>query len=354
MKKKRSKRSDKFGLPPGSPVHVGEVPCRPVNIQVMDYDANTCTEWHGRAEAAADMPSRKAAVRWIHLDGAHNAELVQRLGRQQGLRDLTIEDLLNSEQRPKMDECSDSIFLVLKYPVLAADGVRVELELLNLILGPNTVFSLAIGEHAPLTPLRDRIREGRGRVRQRGADYLAYCLLDLVVDSFFHLVERLEDEIDQLQETVLQGKSSGFAVRMQQLRVAVQQLLRVARPMHDLLAALHRKDSPLMQPATQPYLADVLDHLSSIVDSGEHFRATLDAMMEIHLATMSNNMNQVIKLLTTFTAVFMPLSFLAGVYGMNFRHMPGLENPVGVYIILAVMLLLGLGMLFFFRRHKWL
>jgi magnesium transporter len=354
MKKKRSKRSDKFGLPPGSPVHVGEVPCRPVGIQVMDYDANTCTEWQGRAGTDVDIPQRQAGVRWIHLDGAHNAELVQRLGRQQGLRDLTIEDLLNSEQRPKMDECADSIFLVLKFPVLAAEGIRIELEMLNLVLGPSSVFSLAIGEHALLMPLRDRIREGRGRVRQRGADYLAYCLLDLTVDSFFQVVERLEDEIDLLQESVLQGKSSGFAGRMQQLRVAVQQLLRVARPMHDLLAALHRKDSPLIQPATQPYLADVLDHLGSIVDSAEHFRATLDAMMEIHLATMSNNVNQVVKLLTTFAAIFMPLSFIAGVYGMNFRYMPGLENPDGVFILLGLMLLVALSMVLFFRWRKWL
>ncbi len=350
-----SKRSDKSGLPPGSLVHVGEPKGEEPKITAMIYDASRLLEEEletvGEAFPLSDAPT----VTWINVDGIHQVEIVEELGQRLGLHPLVLEDILNPEQRPKMEDLGGYLYLVMK--MLDWDNERNEMtvEQVSVLVGANYVVSL---QEQPggdvLDPIRDRIREARGSIRQEGADYLAYAMLDGVVDSYFGVLEGLGEKVEALEEELVAHPTPDTLQELHELKTAMIFMRKSVWPLREVVAALERGRSPLIKGSTQPFLRDVYDHVIQVMDSVETLRDMLSGMLDIYLSSISNRMNEVMKVLTVFASIFIPLTFLAGVYGMNFAYMPELSWRWAYPALWVLMLAVGLAMLSYFRRKRWL
>lgn len=353
MKKSFGKISDKAGLPPGSLVHVGQYSEDPIRFYWMDYDETGFKEREGNAiTEKAQQPGEKN-VHWLHLNGVHQPELIRQIGEQHEIHSLTLEDILNTEHRPKLDETDDGFFLIAKMPTLAEEGT-ISFESVNILLGDFGVATFVTGDQDPFIPIRSRIRNGTGKIRKRDHDYLVYTLLDSVVDCYLVVIEQLQDKILEFEEEVLYNAQPESLLQLQTLQRTILQLRQVVQPMRDMVAKLCRIDDQLINESTRKYFEDVLDHMNAVSANTDHFRELLTSILELHVSMMNTKMNQVVQLLTVFAAIFMPLTFLAGIYGMNFRYMPGLENQYGYFILLLLMVGLAISMIFFFRKRKWL
>ena len=353
MKQSLEKISDKAWLPPGSLVHVGQVRSERIHAFTMDYDESGCDEWDGVIEEERQLPDLERRIRWIHLDGVHQPESVRLIGEIHGIHALTLEDILNTEHRPKLDETDEGFFLIAKKPLLNQDG-SISFETISIVLGDFGVVSFTSSDEDPFSPVRSRIRNGTGRIRKRGRDYLVYALVDTIIDSYYLVMDQLQDEILQLEEEALRNPRSESLLRLQHLQRYILQLRQVVRPMQDMVAALCRIEDPFIVESTRKYFEDVLDHIVAISANTDHFREMVTAIFEMHVSMMNTRMNQVVQLLTVFAAIFMPLTFMAGIYGMNFKYMPELDHRYGYFITLLLMVIVAITMVLFFRRKKWL
>lgn len=350
----RKKRAKKSGLPPGSLVPVGE-PVGPASVARIDYDAAGLRE-----ERLLDLPGpfetrEPATVTWINVDNAHQPEVIRRLGELFGLHPLVQEDILNHDQRPKAEEHGECLFVVLK--VLDFNDERQELtgEQLSLVLGPGYLLSFQEAHGSDvLEPVRERLRTNRGRLRGAGPDHLAYALLDAVVDHYFVALEKLEDRVEALEDGLLSAPAAGVLPTILQLKRQTFFVRHAVWPLREVIAQLQRGDSGLVTEETRIYLRDVYDHVVQVMDVAEDLRETVAGMLDLYLSTLNVRLNEIIKVLTLFTAIFIPLTFVVGVYGMNFRHMPELLWPWAYPALWAVMLGLGAGMVWYFRRRRWL
>ncbi len=354
MAKLTKKRSAKAGLPPGSLVHIGEKTTEKVKVSLIDYDAaryeERAVEDIGECFAFKDKPS----VTWINIDGLHQIEALERLGEGYGFHQLVLEDILNTDHRPKMEDHGEYIYLVLK--MLSFDEGREEItsEQVSLLVGPNYVISFREKETKLFDPVRERIKNGKGRIRRMGADYLAYALVDCVVDQYFVLLERLGEEIEVLEDRIISSPASGTLQTLHNLKKEMLLLRRSVWPLREAISSLERGDSSLIGDSIRLYLRDVYDHVIQVIDTIETFREMLSGMLDIYLSSVSNKTNEVMKVLTIITTIFMPLTFLAGVYGMNFKYMPELERQWAYPMILLVMLASAILMVIYFKRKKWI
>lgn len=353
MKENLEKVSDKAGLPPGSLVHVGQVKDGPIHVFTMDYDESGCEEWESVAGMEKNLPVQGKKVRWVHLDGVYQPEAVRLIGEMHGIHALTLEDILNTEHRPKFDETDAGLFLVTKKPVLNGEGF-ISFESISILLGDFGVLSFASTDEDPFLPIRTRIRNGMGKVRKRGRDYLFYALLDAVIDSYFIVIDQLQEEILRFEEEALHNARSESLLRLQNLQRNLLHLRQVVRPMRDMVAALCRIDDPLVDDSTKKYFEDVLDHIVAISANTDHLTEKLSSLFDLYVSMMNNRMNQVVQLLTVFAAIFMPLTFMAGIYGMNFKYMPELDHRYGYFITLFLMIVVAVSLMIFFRWKKWL
>ena len=264
-----------------------------------------------------------------------------------------LEDVLTTDQRPKLEDYGDYLFLVLRMLDLGADG-ELMIEQVGLVLGPGWVLSFQERSGDVFDPLRERLRNGRSRIRQQGADFLAYSLLDAVVDRYFGILERFGEQIDALEDSLLGCPTAEDLARYHRLRRELIFLRKAVWPLREMLATLQRRESPLISVEAVLYLRDVHDHAVQIVDTVETFRDMLNAALDVHLSSSSYRLNDVMKMLAVIATIFMPLTFMAGVYGMNFKHMPELGWPWAYPGILVLMALVALGMLRLFRQKGWL
>jgi magnesium transporter len=348
------KTSHKAGRPPGTLVHVGEPRTAPIRIRLLEYTAETLVEREldGVADALACRDS--APISWIDLDGVHRFELLEQLGAGFGLHPLVLEDIVNTDHRPKVEDFDDYLFLVLKMPHYEAAGATVRLEQVSLVLGPSFVLSFQEQPGDVFEGIRQRLRSARGRIRKMGADYLAYALLDAVVDSYFAILEHLGDEIEHLEEQLIAQATPATLTAIHHFKREMILLRKAVWPLRELIAGLQRAESPLIRPATEVFLRDVYDHTVQIIDTVETLRDILSGLLDLYLSSISNRMNEVMKVLTIIATVFIPLTFLAGIYGMNFEHMPELRWRWSYPLLWLVMLALAGGMFCFFRRKRWL
>lgn len=353
MTKSLEKISDKAWLPPGSLVHVGQVREHPTRAFIMDYDESGYEEWEGVVAVEKKLPTLEKEVRWIHLDGVHQPEVIKQIGETYSIHNLTLEDILNTEHRPKIDETDDGFFLIAKRPTLREEGTIIFTSV-NIIFGDFGVISLADVDEDPFSHVRSRIRNASGKIRKRGGDYLVYTLLDTVIDSYLIVIDQLHDQILQLEEEALHNTRPESLVRLQSLQRIVLQLRQMVQPMRDMVAKLCRIDDQLIDDSTKKYFQDVLDHITAVSANTDHFRELLTSILELHVSMMNNRMNQIVKLLTVFAAIFMPLTFIVGIYGMNFKYMPELDYRYGYFFSLLFMAVLSILMVLFFRRKKWL
>ena len=352
MPKLVKRRSVKTGLPPGTLVHIGERKTEKTRITIMDYDETQFEEKQAKTIEECFPFKDKPTVTWINIDGIHQVEIIEKLGSHFGLHPLLLEDILNTEQRPKMEDFGDYIFVVLK--MLYYDEAEIEAEQVSLVLGSNFVISLQEREGDVFDPIRERIRKNKGRIRKAGADYLAYALLDAIVDNCFLILEKIGERIEDTEQQLATNPTPETLQLMRKLKKRMIILRKSIWPLREVVSGLERCESVLIHESTGAYLRDVYDHTIQVIDTVESFRDMVSGMLDIYLSSISNKMNEVMKVLTIFAAIFIPLTFVAGIYGMNFQFMPELGWQWGYPMILIVMASIAAGMLVYFRRKKWL
>ena len=347
------RRSAKTGLPPGALVHIGEKHAEKAKLTFCQYDGSHFEEKELPAIEGLKPPPDRKDVTWLHIDGLHDVFLLERMGIVFGLHPLTIEDILNTDQRPKLEEHSDYLFIVLKH-FHKVEGNHPAPEQVSIILGPNYLISLQEKEGKLLGPIRERLRNEQGRLRNSGADALAHALLDGIVDSYFTVLDHLGEEIEALEETLLDSPSRETLRSIQLLKREMILLRRSVWPLREVVGSLSRSDSALVGKPSVLYFRDIYDHTIQVIDTIETYRDVLSEMIDIYLSTISNRMNEIMKVLTIIATIFMPLTFLAGVYGMNFKYMPELEWPCGYPVLWGVMIAIAVVMLIYFRKKRWL
>jgi magnesium transporter len=354
MQKLIKKRSHKAGLPPGTLVHIGERKAEKVKIGILDYDEAQFEEKEAETIEESFPFKDKPTVTWINIDGLHEVEIIEKLGSHFGLHPLLLEDILNTDQRPKMEDYGDYIFVVLKmlYPSEKKD--EIEAEQVSLIFGSNFVISFQEHEGDVFKPIRDRIRNNKGRIRKSEADYLAYTLLDSIVDNYFLILENVGEKLEDTEHRLATNPSPETLQYIRELKNEMIFLRKSIWPLRELINGLERCESTLIHKSTGAYLRDIYDHTIQIIDTVESYRDMISGMVDIYLSSISNKMNEVMKVLTIFASIFIPLTFVAGVYGMNFEFMPELTWHWSYFALLGFMTLVGISLVVYFKRKRWL
>ncbi len=357
MEKLATGLSRKTGMVPGSLVHVGDLGQHPVRITLIDFDADHVVERDVTSfEDCMEFKDTKS-VTWVNIEGVHDAPVIERLGECFGLHPLLLEDVMNTEQRPKLEEYEGYLYIVVRMlyerPREDDDTMDIDSEQVSFILGPNIVFTFLEDPGDVFDPVRKRIRENRGRVRKHGSDYLVYTLIDVIVDNYFTVLERFGDLAEDLEQDAMGDPTPETLQEIQHVKRAMFMMRRAVWPLRDVISAMLRGDSPLVKQPTMVFLRDVFDHVVRVVDIVETHREMIAGLMDIYLTNVSNRMNEVMKVLTVIATVFIPLTFIAGVYGMNFDDMPELHWRHGYWYVWAIMLSVGLVMLLYFRRKRW-
>jgi magnesium transporter len=345
--------AEKAALSPGTLVYVGEAREEAAHITVIIYDRDTCAEQTvepEELEALKELPGTK----WISVAGIHDVETVKRVGQIFGLHALVLEDVVNTEQRPKVEDFSTYLFIVLKNLGFNRETLSIEEHHISILLGDGFVLSFLEGADDPFAPARQRILAGKRRIRRMGADYLAYALVDVVVDSYFRVIEDFEDLLEAAEEKIFTEPNEEILHLLHKLKRASLQFRKAVSPLREATGYLIREDSDLLAESTAPFLRDVQDHLTHTMEAARAHEETLDSLVELYLNSQSHRLNQVMKFLTIVATVFIPLTFIAGVYGMNFKNMPELGWSWGYPIALGVMATIAVSMLLLLRRKKWL
>ena len=348
------RRMKKVGLPSETLMYTGDQALGKIDITLIDYDEQTFEERPVQPDECVVYKNKPTAT-WINVDGVHNPPALEKLGECFGLHRLVTEDILSVVQRPKVEDFGDYLYIVVKMLTYDEKAKKVVPEQVSLIVGQNYLLSFQEGVAGDVFHLiRDRLRTGRGKIRKLGVDYLAYSLLDAVVDGYFVSLEKLGDRIDLLEEELISRPGRTSMEKLYHLRRELLFLHKAVWPLREVISSLVRRESPLIRETTVPYLRDVYDHVVQAIDSVEIYREMLTEMLEIHLTGVSNRLSEVMKVLTAISLIFMPLTFIAGVYGMNFKYMPELEWRFGYLLAWLVMGGIGVGMFFYFRRKKWM
>ena len=355
MSRHGKRRAKKLGLPPGTLLpHVEEAHPEASRITILDYN-----DKHFHAEQTylveALIPHKTTPnVTWINIDTINDVKLLEKLGAVFNLHPLTLEDIQSADQRPKLDDYETYIYLDLKILSYSQEKNDIEQEALSLVLGPTYVITFHERESSVLNPIRDRIRSHGGRIRKMGADYLAYCLVDTVVDHYFILMEKLDEKIESLQDDVMSNPTPALLREINDLKQMIITLRKTIWPLRDVIVRMERRDSSLIADSTRVYLRDVYDHTIHIMDTIETFRDLVSGILDIYLSSSSNRLNEVIKFLTIISTIFIPLTFLAGVYGMNFRPFPELDWRDGYFYFWIFNITAAVLMLYYFKKKGWL
>jgi len=355
MQKQPRGRATKVGLPPGSLVHIGRRPAGPLRITLIDYTSDTLQERTvtdiGECFAFKDSDS----VTWLNVEGVHDPELLGGLGSCFNLHPLVVEDIMNTDQRPKIEDYGEYCYAVLKM-LRFDEALRVMTsEQVSIILGQRYVLSFQEGAAGDVfNPIRERLKNDKSRIRRMGNDYLAYALIDAIVDHYFVVLEHFGERIETVEDELISRPMPATLQALHELKREMLYLRKSVWPLREVVGSLQRSESELISDATRIYLKDVYDHAIHAIDTIETYREMLSGMLDIYLSSVSNRLNQVMKVLTIIATIFMPLTFLAGVYGMNFKHMPELEWVWSYPLLWIVMIAIAIGMLIMFRRKQWL
>ncbi len=353
-KKKRTikRHSAKAGLPPGALVLVGNQRDEPVTIELIDYsedqaelsDVDDVTELKESLETST--------VSWVNINGIHNTDAIAAIGKVYNIHNLVLEDILNTDHRPKVEPFEDYVFFTMKMMWYNEDD-DLEKEQISIVFGKPYVLCFQERKGDIFDPIRERIREDSGLIRKKGTDYLVYRLIDSVVDNYFIIIEHIEEKVEVLEELITADVEEDQTRNIQYLKREIITLKRALVPLREAVSGLEKGVSDLIDPENEKYFRDVYDHLIQIADNLETNREVLSGLMDMQMANMSNRMNQVMKVLTVIATIFIPLTFIAGIYGMNFDHMPELHFKYGYFVVWGVMLAVFVVMLIFFRRKKW-
>lgn len=351
-KKKKHRKAKQPGLPPGSLVYTGRHSLETALVSLVQYNEE---EFHEKkANDRLPEPAAGTYTRWYDIRGLHNVELIEEIGSQFEIHPLILEDILNIEQRPKFEEYDNGMFLIAEYLGFDPQTLEVDTEQVSIFIGDGYVISFQEKETDLFAAVRERLQAAKGRLRKRGADYLAYAILDAVVDHYFEIMDSIEEVLDNLESEILSQPGNHCKAQIHSLKLGSLYLRKHISPLREAVAQYSRCDSPFIQAETGLFLRDLHDHVIRVVDMVETHRDLLNGLYDLYLSGISYKMNNVMQILTIISTIFIPLTFLAGVYGMNFDNMPELHWKYGYFILLASMLATTLGLLYLFRRKKWL
>ncbi len=350
-KKLRNPKKHNVGAPPGELYYSGDVTEKKVKLTLIQFNESEYFETEYFDVQSMYKEIKPDFIKWINVDGIHKIEIIEEIGKLYGIHPLTQEDIVHVESRPKFEEYSRYVVSILQMLYYDA-GVRH--EHLGIVLFEDTVISFQepSGGDA-FDMIRVRLRECKGRVRKMGADYLAYALVDSVVDHYFFVLEKLGERIEVLDEAIIGNTKVSSLQNIHELKREVLLVRKLIWPVREMVLNMMRSDTGLIAETNLIYLRDVHDHINRVNDTIEQFRETLNSIMEVHLSNNANKMNEVMKALTIISAIFIPVTFVAGVYGMNFDNMPELRTRYGYWITIGVMLVIMIGMGLYFKRKKW-
>lgn len=346
--------SKKAGLPPGTLMHIGRQKTEKVRISAIDYnpefyEESLCTN----AEECARF-KHPGTVSWINIDGLHDVETIAGIGKLFNLHPLLMEDVLNTRHRPSAEEFGNCLLVTIKMLGINKHRNSVISEQISIVLGKDWVITFQEMEGDVFDSLRERLKTGQGNLRHRGADYLLYRLLDVVVDHYFLVTEFIGDATEKLEEEVLESSDKSTLHEIQRLKKHLINLRKTVNPLREAVSVLEKDSNELIEEDTNRYLRDVYEHIIQVADFIETQRDLLASIMDLYLSSVSNKMNQVMKVLTIIATIFIPLTFIAGIYGMNFDNMPELHWQYGYHAVWAVMGMLFIVMLLFFKKKDWL
>ena len=347
------RNSQKAGLAPGALIYTGDKRREKAKITLFSYDENSFQEQQSETVDEFLIYKDRPGVVWINVDGLHQVEVVEKVGKSFGLHPLLLEDILDTGHRPKMEDLGELIFVTLKMLSYDSDTNKVDREQISLVLGPNYVLSFKERENEIFDPLKERIRNGLGRWRNMEADYLFYALLDSIVDNYFVVLEDLGERIEILEESLVTNPSPDTLNSIQNLKTGMIHLARSVWPLREIIAGLDRGESPLIKKSTGIYLRDVYDHTIQVIDTVETYRDMITGMLDIYLSSINNRISEVMKVLTMIATIFIPLTFIVGVYGMNFSNMPELGWRWGYPVVWLIMAVIGVLMVIYFKKKKW-
>lgn len=350
----KKRYSQKAGLAPGTIVHTGEAKTEKPKITLINYDKDTYEERVVENIEDCFVCKDSKTVTWINIDGVHRVDIVEKIGRHCGLHPLVMEDIVHTDQRPKMEDFESYIYLVLKMLQFQEKTSLVTTEQVSIILGKSFVLSFQEVEGDTFNPLRERLRNSKGRIRSFGPSYLAYSLMDSIVDNYFVVLEKIGEFLEELEDDVIANPTTDILEDIHGIKKEIIYLRRSVWPLREVISRLERSESPLIEKVTMEFLRDLYDHTIRIIETAETYRDVTSGIMDVYLSSVSNKMNEVMKTLTIIATIFIPLTFIAGVYGMNFRHMPELGWEWGYPAVWITMLLVSVTMLIYFRRKKWL
>ena len=352
-KRKQHTNKSKLGMAPGSLLFTGEQKMDHVNIEVMKYDDKEIDEKSfSDISKAFDYIEASNQVSWINIEGIHDVETIEKVMIHFNIHRLTGEDILSVGQRPKLDDYSNYLHVVLRMFMLVED--EIEDEQITFILTNRCLITFQEKPGDVFSFVRRRLHEGKGQIRSRSADYLLYALIDSVVDHYFLILENFGDKIENLEIELLDRPTDDVLKRLHHLRREALQLRRNVYPLREVVSRLEKQEADFINPETRIFVRDLYDHTIQVIETVEVFRDSASGLLDLYMNSISNKMNGIMKLLTIISTIFIPLTFIAGIYGMNFQHMPELGYKYGYFIAMSVMFILAVIMVIFFKRKKWL
>ncbi len=348
------KKLKKVGLPPGTLVHIGNKRTEKVKITIIDYDEKYLQDKEVKSAEECFPYKDKTTVTWINVDGVHEIKVIEEIGKHFNLHPIILEDIVDTDQRPKIKDFGNYLFIILKMLYYDEKDNEMKVEQVSLILGKNYVISFQEREGDVFNSIRERIRNNMGQIRKAGADYLIYALIDAIIDNYFIIIEKLGEEIENLEDKVISTSNPANVQAIHKLKRDLIFLRKSVWPLREVINILERGESPLILESTYLYLRDVYGHTIQVMDTVETLRDIISGILDIYLSSINNRMNEIMKVLTIIATIFIPLTFITGIYGMNFQFMPEIKWPWGYPLILSVMLIIGIIMVVFFKRKKWM
>ena len=349
------KKTKKAGLSPGAIVFTGDKKVERVKMEIIDYSLEDIKE--KKIEKVEELFKYKdlETVTWINIDGLHDTDVIEKMGNYFGIHPLTLEDIVQIDQRAKIEMFEDYIFIVMKMLEFNEEKNIVEGEQIGIVLGKNFVISFQEGKEGDVfNPLRDRIRAGKGRIRKMGADYLFYALIDIIIDNYLIILEKIGEKIENYEEVLIENPNENIIKEIYELKREILYLKKIITPLREISIKMEKSGSNLITEKTEPFLRDLYDHSIQAIEAVETYREMVSFLRELYLSSLSNKMNQVMRVLTTISTIFIPLTFIAGVYGMNFENMPELKTKNGYFLIMEIMSAIGIGMYKYFKNKEWL
>lgn len=353
MAKSIKKTSETAGLPPGFLIHVGKRMVEKTNIQVMDYNEEGLSERGLEKIEDCEQFKSSNSTSWINIEGLHETEIMEMVGRSFDIHPLVLEDILNTRQRPKLDDYENYIFITLKMLYFGKDDDGLQFEQVSMILGHGYLITFQEQPGDVFDSVRERIRKSKGKIRRQRADYLAYSLIDAIVDNYFVVLERLSERIEAAEKQVTENPTKKTLKEIHRLKNAVIFIRKSIWPLREVIANFSKEESSLVDERTEIYLRDLYDHIIQAIDSIDTAREMLSGLLDIYLSSINNRLNEVMKVLTIFASIFIPLTFVTGIYGMNFVYMPELHVKIAYPAVLSFMVLTAVIMLIAFKRRGW-